>query len=256
MNTMSQSNSPFVTSLPANVQELDLSNLNLKKANDPKNIYIYIGAAAFIVLIILMIAWIYKKHNVVNMLKYQNAMKDIELRKLRTQQAQLAKNEEHVQKLQQAHATKQAHAAKQKSEAPKAQLTHPSPYSGKAETYASYGSGKLHNMKYGSELGKNLIDCNSAKFKDIVLTKKQDVVVAFVDTERCGHCKNMLPALKNASNLSKIPFLLVENKNAPDILQFYNVTGLPTIFRFKNGKRSEKYDGPRTVESFVEFSKD
>lgn len=80
-------------------------------------------------------------------------------------------------------------------------------------------------------------------------------VVAFVDTDNCGHCKQMEPAFKQAASQAAVPFYILEAKAAGHVLQKYQIEGLPTVMKFKEGNIIAQYQGDRSAQSFVEFSR-
>jgi len=80
-------------------------------------------------------------------------------------------------------------------------------------------------------------------------------IYAFVNTAACGHCVAMMPALKQASMSSPLPFTIVEASNDPNnLFQKYQINEVPTIFRLKGNTIVKEFKDSRTVENLLKFA--
>ena len=109
------------------------------------------------------------------------------------------------------------------------------------------------------------LDMNNKSIK-IPKSLENKLMIVMVLADWCGHCKNTLPkyieaARKNLENNKNVVFSLVETtidfktdntKNMPS--QFFDeFRGYHHITLFKNGKEVAKYNGDRSVDSFLTF---
>eukprot|EP01112_Ceratiomyxa_fruticulosa_P017524 TRINITY_DN5472_c0_g1_i3.p1 TRINITY_DN5472_c0_g1~~TRINITY_DN5472_c0_g1_i3.p1 ORF type:complete len:354 (-),score=91.55 TRINITY_DN5472_c0_g1_i3:75-1136(-) len=96
-----------------------------------------------------------------------------------------------------------------------------------------------------------------SNFDEIVNDATKDVLVEFY-APWCGHCKKLAPDYEViARAYENEPNVVIANLDADahkDLASRFEVTGFPTIKWFpKDNKAGEKYEGPRDIESFVNF---
>eukprot|EP00967_Tisochrysis_lutea_P040198 scaffold48229_cov27-Tisochrysis_lutea.AAC.1 len=90
------------------------------------------------------------------------------------------------------------------------------------------------------------------------LQEDEEVMIAFYG-HVCGHCKAMVPALKQAATELKAAgvkvgaFNLQANPGAQEIAQALQIRGMPTIRFIKSGNHLE-YGGDRSASSLVAFA--
>lgn len=77
----------------------------------------------------------------------------------------------------------------------------------------------------------------------------------------CGHCKRLAPTWDQLADkfaddatikIGKVDCTAPESK---ELCTSQEVSGFPTIYIYRNGKRLEEYDGNRSLESLVSFVK-
>lgn len=88
--------------------------------------------------------------------------------------------------------------------------------------------------------------------KDIVQNKKESVIVMF-HAHWCGHCKTMLPEYHKAAQMSRLPFLAVEDTNAGEMVNELGIQGYPTILRFEQGEKVGEYGGDPSAHAISQF---
>jgi thiol-disulfide isomerase/thioredoxin len=102
-------------------------------------------------------------------------------------------------------------------------------------------------------------DCGISELKAKEESKEKTLVLLYADW--CGHCKDLDPVWAKASSKSN-GRMIQRNVGAKDpppekeaenkaIMDKYGVEGFPTIILLQNGK-AVPYEGPRTVEAFLE----
>jgi len=106
--------------------------------------------------------------------------------------------------------------------------------------------------KEGMESGTDVLIAHQA-------STEKTLVLFYADW--CGHCQRLEPIWEEASKMSKGRMIQrdVGSKEAKGetaaenqaLMDKYKIDGFPTILVFQNGK-SVPYEGPRTVEAFLE----
>ena len=84
------------------------------------------------------------------------------------------------------------------------------------------------------------------------LRKHPHAVVMF-HASWCSHCRQLLPAFKAAAARVKLPLVMMQCDNAPELVEQYGLRGFPTILRFGAGRPIE-YNGDRSPDSIVQFA--
>ncbi|WNW25026.1 thioredoxin family protein [Bacillus inaquosorum] len=82
---------------------------------------------------------------------------------------------------------------------------------------------------------------------------KEGVSLVYVYAPWCGPCKVILPALVDLSEqYSDVKFLKVNSETGSDILDMLDVSTIPTVLIFKDGKRFSEDVGFRPSDIFEE----
>lgn len=94
--------------------------------------------------------------------------------------------------------------------------------------------------------GKNIIEVNSAEFKDVVLNSDIPVLVDFW-AAWCGPCRALVPIFDQLAEqfMGKAKFVKVNVDDCPDIAGSYRIMNIPTMLLFKDGEVVEKLVGLR-----------
>ena len=82
-----------------------------------------------------------------------------------------------------------------------------------------------------------MIDINDKNFGDMIKSTDKMVLVDFW-AEWCGPCRQLAPALEDASNdlQDKIEVFKINIDENPETPSRFSVRGVPTILFFKNGE--------------------
>jgi thiol-disulfide isomerase/thioredoxin len=67
----------------------------------------------------------------------------------------------------------------------------------------------------------------------------------------CGYCDAAMPEFKKAEGGD---IKLMESSKNPDLMDKYNLEGVPSIIKIKNGN-AIPFEGKRTANEIIEFSK-
>ena len=88
-----------------------------------------------------------------------------------------------------------------------------------------------------------------------LLAKRTPVLVIF-HGDHCGHCKKMMPDLEAAHGtvMRDIPFVKVNAAKFPQLLQTYQIRGVPEVVAMVSGKVVDTLQG-RDVASIVAFAR-
>jgi len=88
-------------------------------------------------------------------------------------------------------------------------------------------------------------------FRNAVASGKPVVVKFYAPW--CGHCKNLAPTWDSLMKEHPGKVLKVDADKNGDVAKEFGVQGFPTIMAFKDGKKSQDYDGPRDMTSLQKF---
>ena len=80
-------------------------------------------------------------------------------------------------------------------------------------------------------------------------TKQKGLLMAYATW--CGHCKNMMPALEEASTKTTLPIARLETNVAGDFLRVHEVRGFPTILLSNSQGIVTKHTGGRDATSLL-----
>ena len=100
---------------------------------------------------------------------------------------------------------------------------------------------------------RNNIKINTSQFKTSVEENKGVVVVDFFATW-CGPCKMLAPVFEQAGEEMKneATFLKVDIDESLELAQQFQVTTVPTVMVFKDGKQVDKFVGFMPKEAIVQ----
>lgn len=101
-----------------------------------------------------------------------------------------------------------------------------------------------------------MLELNDKNFEE-ALNNNETLVVDFWATW-CGPCRALGPIIENvAEKNSNVAFGKVDVDNNPELCAKFNITSIPFVAKFKNGKLVDSFLGLRD-EMFVEdfFNKD
>jgi len=139
-------------------------------------------------------------------------------------------------------------------------LSSPLAYEGgrSADDIISYVNGKAGSRARVKKAPTAVTVLDESNFASIALDPTKNVLVEFY-APWCGHCKHLAPDYeKVAQAFAAEPDVVVANFDADahkDTPPKYGVSGFPTIkwFGKKNKANPDSYDGPRDVQSFVDY---
>ena len=77
--------------------------------------------------------------------------------------------------------------------------------------------------------------------------------VLMVYGDWCGWSRKAMPNFVAAAQRARVPFYLVEDKDAPGLIARQQISGYPTFLQVKNGDVLT-YVGDRSIESLVAFA--
>ncbi len=108
----------------------------------------------------------------------------------------------------------------------------------------------IHNKLGGNKMVSQVTDSN---FKVEVLDVKDKLVVVDFFAEWCGPCKMMAPVLDQVSLQlgDKAKIVKLNTDDNPNTSMQYQITGIPCLIVFKNGKEFERLVGFRPAPQLL-----
>lgn len=105
--------------------------------------------------------------------------------------------------------------------------------------------------------GSGIIQVNDENFKDVVVTSGKYTLVKFY-ADWCRHCKNMLPAYEEVSELfanePNVQIVKINgDKEGRKMSKKYNIEGFPTIMLFHGTDKPIEFQGSRDAEAMGNF---
>jgi len=103
---------------------------------------------------------------------------------------------------------------------------------------------------------QNLIELNETNFEPEVLRAAGPVLVDFYATW-CGPCRILTPFLEQLAGRfsGRVKFAKLDVDDAPELVGRYDITGVPTLMLFRNGRvidRSAGLPAPRVLKASLE----
>ncbi len=103
---------------------------------------------------------------------------------------------------------------------------------------------------------KNIVELSESAFAAEVLQSTLPVVVDFY-AHWCGPCKMLAPLLEQfaAEFQGRIKFTKADVDEAPNLATQYEITGVPTLMLFRQGRAVDSLVGlvaPRTLKGWLE----
>ena len=91
------------------------------------------------------------------------------------------------------------------------------------------------------------------EFEEIISSK--DICVCDFSASWCGPCRMMAPILEDISDKykGKYYFYQIDIDSAEEIATKFNISAVPTIIVFKNGKEIGRTSGYQDFETFEKF---
>ncbi len=103
---------------------------------------------------------------------------------------------------------------------------------------------------------RNIIELNETNFEPEVLGTTAPVLVDFY-APWCGPCKMLAPLLEQlaAELAGKLKFAKLNVDDAPELSADYEITGVPTLMLFRNGKAVDQIvglPGPHQLKTWLD----
>lgn len=96
-------------------------------------------------------------------------------------------------------------------------------------------------------------ELNDQTLNDFV--KKHDIVILDIFTEWCGPCKMqaaILAELAKEVDSKQVAIAKIDADQAPETVQRFKITAIPTLVLFKKGEPVQTYIGLRPKEKLLE----
>ena len=98
-----------------------------------------------------------------------------------------------------------------------------------------------------------IIEVNNENFDDVVLKSEKPVLVDF-NADWCGPCKMLKPMLEEiAAYDNKHKFVSINIDNEAELAEKYEVSSIPCLVVFKDGKEITRSIGLKTKDEIQEM---
>ncbi|WP_027123942.1 thioredoxin [Mycoplasmoides pirum] len=95
---------------------------------------------------------------------------------------------------------------------------------------------------------------NNLEFDELI--KNNEVVIVDFYADWCGPCKMMAPFFEELSKeMTSITFAKLNVDELNDLAESFEITSIPTLIVFKNGKQSERHAGFLNKEGIINLLK-
>lgn len=93
----------------------------------------------------------------------------------------------------------------------------------------------------------------SGKFHDFIATSDRPVLVDFY-ADWCGPCHRMAPILNELKSAwgDRIRIIKVDTERQPQLAAEYQISGIPTLILFKDGKPVHRTSGVMPLQRLVQ----
>ncbi len=102
---------------------------------------------------------------------------------------------------------------------------------------------------------KELKHINTDEFNDLVIDKKEKVLVDFY-ASWCGPCKMLAPILEEISKEVEVQICSVDVDDNFDLAKSYGVMSVPTLILFNNGVEVKRAIGLKNKDFILDMLKD
>ena len=102
---------------------------------------------------------------------------------------------------------------------------------------------------------KELKHINTDEFNDLVIDKKEKVLVDFY-ASWCGPCKMLAPILEEISKELYVQIFSVDVDDNFDLAKSYGVMSVPTLILFNNGIEVKRAIGLKNKDFILDMLKD
>lgn len=91
-------------------------------------------------------------------------------------------------------------------------------------------------------MSEKIIELKSKNELDNYLKSQENLIVHFY-ADWCGSCRKIVPLLEGHTKYSNVLVVKVNVDNLEELATEYNVSGIPYVLFFKNGKQVDEFTG-------------